>query len=176
MSTAESHPRSEAVRRLVVMGVAGCGKSTVGAALAERLGAVYLDGDTLHPPANIAKMSRGEPLTDEDRWPWLAIVGQRLAEPDGVLILGCSALKRRYRDLIREEAVAPVTFVHLSGSRELIASRMGARTGHFMPTTLIESQFAALEPPAPDENAITVDIGDPIGRMVDRIVSFIGAA
>ena len=176
MSTAESWPRSEAARRIVLMGVAGCGKSTVGAALAERLGAVYLDGDTLHPPANIAKMSRGEPLTDEDRWPWLAIVGRRLAEPDGVLILGCSALKRRYRDLIREEAGAPVTFVHLSGSKELIASRMGARTGHFMPTSLIESQFAALEPPTPDENAIAVDIGEPIGRMVDRIVSFIGAA
>jgi gluconokinase len=106
------------------MGVAGCGKSAVGAALAARLRATYIDGDDLHPPANIAKMSRGEPLADDDRWPWLTLVGQKLANPDGILILGCSALKRRYRDHIRNEAGAPVTFVHLSGSRELIAARM----------------------------------------------------
>ena len=152
--------------RIVLMGVAGCGKSAVGAALAARLGAAYLDGDDLHPPENIEKMCRGEPLSDEDRWPWLTQIGQRLANPDGILILGCSALKRRYRDHIRAEAGAPVTFVHLSGTKELITERMAARTGHFMPASLIDSQFAALEPPAADENAITVDIDKPLEAIV----------
>jgi len=153
------------------MGVAGCGKSAVGAALAARLDATYLDGDDLHPQANIDKMSRGEALTDEDRWPWLTLVGQKLAAPDGILILGCSALKRRYRDHIRKEAGAPVLFVHLAGSRKLIATRMAARAGHFMPASLIDSQFAALEPPGPDENAVTVDIDRPLERIVDDIAT-----
>jgi len=161
-------------QRLVLMGVAGCGKTTVGTALAMRIDATYLDGDDLHPPANIAKMSRGEPLTDDDRWPWLTLVGQRLAEPDGALILGCSALKRSYRDHIRREAGAPVIFVHLSGSKALISARMAARSGHFMPTTLIQSQFAALEPPAAEEKAITVDIDVPLGAVVEQIAALIG--
>lgn len=173
MSTAASRPRSEANRRIVLMGVAGCGKSAVGAALAARIDAAYLDGDDLHPPANIEKMRRGEPLTDDDRWPWLTLVGQRLTEPDGILVLGCSALKRRYRDHIRAEAGAPVTFVHLSGKRDLIAARMAARAGHFMPTTLIDSQFAVLEPPMPDENAITVDIDRPLAAIVEYIVTYL---
>lgn len=156
------------------MGVAGCGKSAVGAALAARLDAVYLDGDDLHPPENIAKMTRGEPLTDDDRWPWLSRVGQTLANPEGILVLGCSALKRRYRDHIRAEAGAPVTFVHLSGSRELIGARMAARAGHFMPTSLIASQFAALEPPEDDEQAITADIGRPLDAIVDQVVGLLG--
>ncbi len=171
MSTAASRPHSETPRRLVLMGVAGSGKSAVGAALAARLGAVYLDGDDLHPPANIEKMSRGEPLTDEDRWPWLTLVGQRLANPQGTLIIGCSALKRRYRDHIRAQAGAPVIFVHLAGSRELIARRMGARSGHFMPTSLIDSQFSALEPPEADESAVTVDIDAPLDDIVGAIAA-----
>lgn len=170
MSTAASPLRSDVPRRIVLMGVAGSGKSAVGDALAARLGATYVDGDDLHPPQNIARMSRGEPLTDEDRWPWLTLVGRRLAEPGGTLIVGCSALKRRYRDLIRKEAHRSVTFVHLAGSRELIAARMGARAGHFMPASLLDSQFAALEPPADDEDAITVDIDRPLERMVEAIV------
>jgi gluconokinase len=153
------------------MGVAGSGKSAVGAALAARLGARYLDGDDLHPQANIEKMSRGEPLTDEDRWPWLTLVGRKLAKPEGILIIGCSALKRRYRDHIRAEAGAPVTFVHLAGSRELISRRMGTRAGHFMPTSLIDSQFSALEPPGQEENAITVDIDNALGTIVDTITA-----
>lgn len=153
------------------MGVAGCGKSAVGAALAARLGAAYLDGDDLHPPANIDKMSRGEPLTDDDRWPWLTLVGKRLANPDDILIIGCSALKRRYRDHIRDEAGAPVIFAHLAGTKALIAARMGARSGHFMPTSLIDSQFAALEPPGSDENAITVDIDNTLETIVDTIAA-----
>ena len=171
MSTAASQPRSEPVRRIVLMGVAGSGKSAVGAALAARLGATYLDGDDLHPPENIAKMSRGEPLTDEDRWPWLTLVGQRLAAPDCILIIGCSALKRRYRDHITQEANGPVTFVHLSGTKALIAARMGARSGHFMPTSLLDNQFATLEPPTADENAVTVDIDHPLETIVDDIVT-----
>ena len=171
MSTAASRLRSEAGRRIVLMGVAGCGKSAVGAALATRLGALYLDGDDLHPPENIAKMSRGEPLTDDDRWPWLSLAGRTLANPDGILILGCSALRRRYRDHIRRKAGAPVTFVHLSGSRELITMRMGARAGHFMPTSLIDSQFATLESPAEDENAITVDIDATLETLVGVIAA-----
>lgn len=175
MSMAASRLRSEMVTsipsRIVLMGVAGCGKSAVGAVLAARLGATYLDGDDLHPPENIAKMSRGEPLTDDDRWPWLTLIGQKLAEPVGILILGCSALKRRYRDHIREEAGVPVIFVHLSGTKNLITERMAARAGHFMPTSLIASQFAALEPPAADENAITVDIDNSLEAIVAAIAA-----
>jgi gluconokinase len=174
MSTAASRLRSEMATstpsRIVLMGVAGCGKSAVGAALAVCLNATYLDGDDLHPPENIEKMSRGEPLTDDDRWPWLTLIGQKLADPDGTLILGCSALKRRYRDHIRDEAKRPVTFVHLSGTRDLITARMAARAGHFMPTSLIDSQFEALEPPAKDENAITVDISCSVDMVVDGVV------
>ena len=147
--------------RVVLMGVAGCGKSTVGAALSVRLGVPYRDGDDLHSAANIAKMRRGEPLTDADRAPWLRAVGAALH--DGApLIIGCSALKRQYRDLIRAEAGGPVTFVHLAGSRAVIAARMAARTGHFMPPALLDSQFAALEPPGADENAVTVSIDQPV--------------
>jgi gluconokinase len=146
------------MRRAVVMGVAGCGKSHVGAALAERLGASWRDGDDLHPPANIARMARGEPLTDADRAPWLAKVGEALRAADGPMVIGCSALRRRYRDAIRAAVGAPVAFVHLTGSRGLIAARMAARAGHFMPLSLLDSQFEALEPLAADETGVAVDI------------------
>ncbi|MEW9612714.1 gluconokinase, GntK/IdnK-type [Shinella sp. S4-D37] len=162
------------LRRIVLMGVAGCGKSAVGAALAARIGATYLDGDDLHPPANIARMSRGEPLTDDDRWPWLTLVGQKLVDPHGIHIIGCSALKRRYRDRIRDHAKGPVTFIHLAGTRDLIATRMAARSGHFMPISLIDSQFAALEPSAEDEAAITVDIDKMLRAIVDTIAMQLG--
>lgn len=174
MSTAESRPAFEAPRRIVIMGVAGCGKSTIGAALGARIGAPYRDGDDLHPPENIAKMSRGEPLNDDDRWPWLEAVGKVLAGAEGDMIVGCSALKRAYRDLIRREAGGPVLFVHLAGSRELIASRMASRSGHFMPTALLDSQFAALEPPADDEGALTVDLNKPVAEIVEDIASALG--
>ena len=151
------------------MGVAGCGKTSVGEALSAATAIPYRDGDDLHPPANVAKMRRGEPLTDEDRWPWLALVGQALIHAP--LIIGCSALKRRYRDVITVQAKAPVTFIHLSGSRDLIAARMNARKGHFMPPTLLASQFAALEPPAQDENAFTVDIDQTLDRIVADIIA-----
>jgi gluconokinase len=155
--------------RYVLMGVSGCGKSSVGAALAPALGAEYLDGDDLHPPANIAKMARGAPLTDDDRWPWLDLVGAELATPDR--ILGCSALRRVYRERIVAAAGAPVCFIHLAGSRELIGGRMAARAGHFMPTALLDSQFATLEPPTSDELAISVSIDQPLQAIVADILA-----
>lgn len=153
------------------MGVSGCGKSSVGAALSARLGIPYVDGDDLHTSEAVAKMRDGVPLTDADRWPWLDRVAGVLQD-EAPVIIGCSALKRAYRDRIRAGAGGPVTFVHLAGSRELIASRMGARTGHYMPTSLLDSQFAALEPPGPEE-AITVDIAldlpDLVNAVLDRL-------
>ncbi|WP_295314334.1 gluconokinase [Roseobacter sp.] len=146
------------MQRYVVMGVSGCGKTSVGTGFARAIGAQFIDGDDLHPAENVAKMSRGEPLDDGDRGPWLAAVAAALARARGDVVIGCSALRRRYRDLIRDGAGSDVVFLHLSGSRDLIAGRMGAREGHFMPLTLLDSQFAALEPPGPDETCVTVDI------------------
>jgi gluconokinase len=159
------------LRCFVVMGVAGCGKSTVGAALAEATGGTYLDGDDLHPPENIAKMSAGQPLTDDDRAPWLQLVGERLRGEEGAargapLLIGCSALRRIYRDIIRKAAGAPVGFLHLAGSRAVIEARMSARTGHFMPVALLDSQFATLEPLQPDETGLAVDIDQPLNTLV----------
>lgn len=151
------------------MGVSGCGKSSVGEALAARLGIPYVDGDDLHPPENVEKMRAGTPLTDADRWPWLDRVAGVLHDSAPVIV-GCSALKRAYRDRIRVGAVGPVTFVHLAGDRDLIAARMGSRTGHYMPPSLLDSQFAALEPPGPDE-AITMNIALPLRQLVDEVAS-----
>ncbi|WP_374395898.1 gluconokinase [Tabrizicola sp.] len=156
-------------QRIVVMGVSGCGKSSVGAALSQALGIPYRDGDDLHPAVNVARMRAGEALTDADRWPWLERVAQDLARLAPVIV-GCSALRRVYRDRIRAGAGGPVLFVHLAGSREVIAARMAARSGHFMPASLLDSQFATLEPPGPDEAAITVDINQPLDRQVAEIL------
>jgi gluconokinase len=156
-------------RRIVLMGVAGCGKSSVGEALAPRLASRYIDGDDLHSPENVAKMRAGVPLTDADRWPWLGRIGEVLQTDN--TIIGCSALRRIYRDRIRDIAGAPVRFIHLGGSREVIAARMAARTGHYMPTTLLDSQFATLEPPAAEENALTVDIDQPLDAIVMEILA-----
>lgn len=158
---------------VVVMGVSGSGKSTVGAALADRLSWKFVDGDSLHPAANVAKMQAGQPLDDRDREPWLvAIAGQIDAwichGTPGVIT--CSALKRRYRDRIIGDR-AHVRLVHLAGSREVIARRLSTRHGHFMPASLLDSQFATLEPPETEENAIAVDIDRPIISIVDRIVT-----
>ena len=174
MSTAASQLRSEVPRRMVLMGVAGCGKSSVGTALATRLGAVYRDGDDLHPAENIAKMSKGVPLEDADRWPWLTRVGEALQAGTESTIIGCSALKRAYRQHIERTAGAPVTFIHLAGTIEVIEKRMQERQGHFMPPALLASQFAALEPPGPDENAISVDIDQPLDSVVDAIAIQLG--
>jgi gluconokinase len=155
--------------RIVLMGVAGCGKSSVGAALSKRLSVPYQDGDDLHPASNVEKMREGIALTDEDRWPWLDRVATVLAD-SAPIIVGCSALRRSYRDRLRNGTPGPVQFVHLMGSREMIAARMMARTGHYMPIGLLDSQFAALEAPLPDEGALTIDIDQPLEAIVDAIV------
>lgn len=144
---------------LVVMGVSGCGKSSVAQALAEALGRPFIEGDGHHPPENIAKMTMGIPLTDEDRAPWLARLARLLMNSPDPAVLACSALRRNYRDLLRQGGA--IVFVHLIGSRQLIAARMGLRSAHFMPGTLLTSQFATLEPLGPDEDHITIDIGRP---------------
>ena len=170
MSMAASQHPSDSPDSIVLMGVSGCGKTTVGTALASRLAAIYIDGDDLHPPSNIAKMSSGEALSDSDRWPWLAEVGRRFLTVAGPAIIGCSALKRSYRDHIVAEAGGSVTFVHLVGSRDLVLSRLSGRSNHFMPAALLDSQFAALEAPDADERAITIDIGRPLEMIVADIL------
>ncbi|MEN9410990.1 MAG: hypothetical protein RL216_2964 [Pseudomonadota bacterium] len=155
--------------RIVIMGVSGCGKSTVGAALAKALTIPYRDGDDLHPAANVEKMRAGIPLTDDDRWPWLDHVAATLRDAAPVII-GCSALRRAYRDRIRAGAGGPVQFVHLTGSRAVIAARMAARKGHYMPPTLLDSQFATLEPPGPDE-AIRMDVDQSLTRLISQILA-----
>ncbi len=157
----------------VVMGVAGVGKTTVGERLAERLNCEFIEGDRLHPPENLAKMQSGQPLTDTDRAPWLdavagAIDAWRARDASGVIT--CSALKRDYRHRIIGEGVG-VRLIYLAGSRALIAARLAARRGHFMPASLLDSQFAALEPPEPEENPIAVSVDQPVARIVDRIVA-----
>ena len=157
---------------IVVMGVAGCGKSTVGAALAERLGAEFIDGDALHPRANIDKMAAGTPLNDEDRAPWLAEIGRRFSSSDAPLVIACSALKRAYRDIIRN-GDPTVVFVHLHGSRELLHERMNSRPGHFMPASLLDSQLATLEPLDDVESGLTLDVAQPGERIVGEAAGWI---
>ena len=149
---------------LVVMGVSGCGKSSLGQGLAAEFGLPLIEGDDFHPEANIRKMSSGIPLDDADRAGWLARLGEELAARPGGAVLTCSALKRAYRDRIRQ--AGEVRFLHLAGSRAVIAARMAARQGHYMPTSLLDSQFAALEPPGPDEDAITIDIDQPLAQFL----------
>ena len=151
-------------RRVVIMGVSGSGKTTVGSALAARLGWRFIDADALHPPANIAKMSGGTPLTDRDRAPWLAAVARQLAS-DGDAIAACSALRRAYRNTIAE-AVPGVFFVHLAVPPATLAARMRTREGHFMPASLLESQLSTLEPLGPGESGIAIDAA----RELDRVV------
>jgi gluconokinase len=144
--------------QIVVMGVTGAGKSTVGTRLAERLGVPFRDADDFHPPSNIAKMSAGKPLTDDDRWPWLDAIGAHLAAHRGTgCVVTCSALKRAYRDRLRAAAPA-LRFVHLHGDLALVAARQAARQGHFMPASLVPSQFATLEAPTPEEGVVTLDV------------------
>ena len=164
-------PRHPA-RLIVLMGVAGCGKSTVGAALAGRLGKPFLDADDFHPAANVAKMSRGVPLTDGDRWPWLDRLAQALrdeAERTGMAVAGCSALRRAYRQRLIATAGEPILFVFLQGSRDIVNERMATRSGHFMPTALLDSQFATLEPPGADENALVFDISASVSALAETI-------
>jgi gluconokinase len=149
------------VAAIVVMGVSGAGKSTVGRLVAARLDCPFRDADSFHPAANIEKMSRGEPLTDDDRWPWLRAIADWIAEHRAAgttCVATCSALKRRYRDLLTGGQRADVRLVYLKGGFDLIAARLAARKGHFMPPALLRSQFDALEEPAADEHAVTAPI------------------
>ncbi|GLW65116.1 gluconokinase [Actinomadura rubrobrunea] len=163
MDTARGH----AAPLLVVMGVAGSGKTTFGAALARRLRVPFADADDFHPPANIAKMSAGVPLDDADRLPWLRAIGAWLAEhADGGGVVTCSALRRAYRDLLREQA-PEATFVHLHGDREVVRRRVAERTDHFMPASLVDSQFDTLEPLGPDERGLVLDLDAPVDALID---------
>lgn len=154
---------------VVVMGVTGSGKSTVGIALAERVGVPFADADDFHSPANVAKMSSGVPLTDVDRRPWLLAIGVWLAEHEHGAVVTCSALKRVYRDTLRE-AAPTVTFLHLHGDKETVRKRVAGRDGHFMPESLVDSQFADLEPLGTDERGVVVDYALPVDVIVDRFL------
>ncbi|WP_295120733.1 gluconokinase [uncultured Leifsonia sp.] len=159
--------------RVVVMGVSGSGKSTVGRVVADALGASFVDGDDLHPAANVAKMAAGIPLTDADREPWLRAVGRTLADGDDTgVVVACSALKRSYRDLIRAEAPGTV-FAELDGPRELLQERM-IRPGHFMPASLLDSQLATLEPLQADEAGLRLDIAESPAELAAAIVDRVG--
>ena len=155
---------------VTVMGVSGSGKTTVGAALAQRLGVPFADADDFHPAANVAKMSAGVPLDDLDRLPWLHILGSWQAEHAATgAVVTCSALRRWYRDVLREAAPAQV-FVHLDGRPEVVARRVAGRPGHFMPASLVESQFATLEALQPDEAGFALDLDQPVDDLVVQAV------
>ncbi len=167
---------------LVVMGVCGSGKSTVGQRLAQRIGVDFVEGDDLHPPGNVAQMAAGVPLSDADRYEWLlALAGalHQAARSGGGLVLSCSALKRSYRDVLRSasdagDAAVAVRFVFLHGDRELFSARMALRTDHYMPASLLESQFAILEPPGADELALTLDAAQPVQDITDAVLARLG--
>lgn len=159
---------------VVVMGVAGTGKTTIGPLLAARLGVPYAEADDFHPPANIHKMTAGTPLTDDDRRPWLDAIGEWAHGRAGLGgVVSCSALKRSYRDRLR--AAAPdVVFVHLTGDRALIEDRMAHRQGHFMPTALLDSQFATLQPLEADETGVAVNVSGTPEEITARAVAALG--
>lgn len=160
--------------RVIVMGVSGCGKTTFGVALAERLGIPFIEGDRLHPPANIAKMSAGTPLEDADRWPWLAAVGAALAAEESA-VASCSALKRVYRERLRDAAGRGLRFVWLDLPLAALRERMATRTGHFMPSGLLDSQIATLESPLGEPNAFAVDGTLPTALGVDQALELLRA-
>ncbi|WP_426188231.1 gluconokinase [Microbacterium sp. TWP3-1-2b2] len=163
---------------VVVMGVSGSGKTTVGALLAGRIGARFVDADDLHPAQNKAKMHAGVPLTDEDREPWLRLVGEAIRTERALgrsIVVACSALRRSYRDLIRNEA-GDVSFMHLAGSRELLGQRLDARMGHFMPAALLDSQLATLEPLGADEQGAVLDVAVTPEQAVDAALAALAAA
>jgi gluconokinase len=155
---------------IVVMGVSGSGKSTVAAVLAGRLGVPFEDADDLHPRENVEKMTRGVPLDDNDRWPWLELIGEWLVAHESGGVIACSALKRRYRDQLRHHCHS-VEFLHLEGGRDLIERRQASRPGHFMPASLLTSQFETLEPLAPDERGVVVSVAGSVDEIVDRYLA-----
>jgi len=161
---------------LIVMGVSGSGKSTIADQLAKRLRWTYEDGDRFHPAGNVAKMSAGHPLTDEDRWPWLQAIADeidRACKANEHVVIACSALKRSYRDVL-VHGRRDVRIVYLNGTQELIAGRLAKRQGHFMPPGLLASQFKTLEPPGADENPVIVSIDASVEEIVDDTVGQMG--
>jgi len=148
------------------MGVSGAGKTTVGLALADRLGFRFVEADDLHPPRNRAMLAQGRPLADQDRFPWLRAVGERLAAPG--VVVACSALAKTYRNVLKVHAPDLVT-IHLSLSPEAAAERLAEREGHFASATILDSQFATLEPLAPEERGLTIDASQPVTSIVDEI-------
>lgn len=160
---------------VVVMGVSGCGKSTVAEGLSAALDLTFADADAFHPPENVAKMSAGIPLEDSDRWPWLrALAGWMSAQADEgrSTVMACSALRRAYRDVLRS-GPSGVVFVHLHGPEELIAARLSSRPGHFMPTALLASQLSTLEPLAEDEAGVVLDLGHDPQTLVRQAVAWL---
>ncbi|MES0092400.1 gluconokinase [Mesorhizobium sp. M0030] len=165
-------------RAIVVMGVAGCGKSAVGKALAAEEGAVFVEGDRLHPPENVARMASGEPLTDQLREGWLDAIGERIADLTGSgqsVVAACSALKRSYRDRLRGFR-RDIDFIYLKIDPATAKQRVANRKGHFMPASLVESQFAILEPPGADERALTADATLPVAEIVTAVASLLAGA
>lgn len=159
---------------IIVMGVSGCGKSTLGGLLAQALACPFLEGDQYHSPEAVEKMRRGQPLTDEDRWPWLDRLGQAIAsarrEP-GVAVAACSALRRSYRDSLRATIGGPVQFILLENSRDALLDRVGNRPGHYMPASLLDSQLATLERPQPDEGAMLLRTDMPPTSLCDLVLA-----
>ncbi len=178
MSTAASQFRFKQRPIVVVMGVCGCGKSTVASALAARLDLPFLEGDEFHPQSNVDKMSRGIPLTDQDRWPWLSALGAVMGEKAGVhggVIATCSALKHSYRTRLSEAVGLPTLYVLLDGNREILLQRMRARKDHYMPPNLLDSQLAILEKPGPDEPALTLPYEFDLDILLDELESSLNA-
>ncbi|KAA5605316.1 gluconokinase [Roseospira marina] len=174
MSTAASQVRFERRPIVVVMGVSGSGKSTIGAALAQRLGVPFLDADDVHPAANVRKMASGVPLTDADRWPWLGALGAAMrehADAEGGVVSGCSALKRAYRQRLMDTIGRPVLFLVLDGCRETLFARMSARGDHYMPPGLLDSQLADLERPDAAEPALTLSIEQDVDTLVEEAMA-----
>lgn len=161
------------MRCYVLMGVSGCGKSSVGTALSILCDMEFIDGDDLHPKRNIDKMASGQPLNDEDRAPWLGLVGRRLADTNGPVVIGCSALKKKYRDWIRREVPEPVQFLHLDAPKDVLAERVANRAGHFMPTSLLDSQFETLERLQPDEFGSEIDIARSYASVVAQSEQYV---
>ncbi|MBT6415841.1 gluconokinase [Candidatus Puniceispirillum sp.] len=161
------------VRLFVLMGITGSGKSSYGAILADRKKATYIEGDDFHPPANIANMSAGMPLSDDDRWTWLKVVAAQMTIPTGVVFVGCSALRKCYREYLTNTAGMPVHFIYLDADRPMIVKRMTARDNHFMPISLIDSQFDVLEVPDDKESASHIDISGSKDAVITRILAAI---
>ena len=177
MSMAASRPASDPVAAnvgaYVVMGVSGCGKSSVGEAIARHLGLAFIEGDALHPQTNIAKMSEGIPLTDDDRFPWLDMIGREIAaavEAGRGIVVSCSALKKIYRDRLRAFAQGRLTFVFLHGSEAVLASRLATRKGHFMPASLLRSQLATLEDPTGEDGVLGVDVSGTQAEVIETAI------